>query len=138
MKHRCTVLMVGVAFLVAGCGRKEPPQPLIDSSPPPSIASMQTEQSYNSLKLIMHLSGANGMLGYQVDRAQIDPICNCPTPWQRDYEMQPRREMDQGEVIRLINIRTPNVEFLFRVRAVDALGRLGAWQKTIHIKVIPR
>jgi len=125
-------------MLTAGCGRKLPPQPLIENSPPPSIASMQVERSYNSLKLIMQLAGADGMVGYQIDRAQIDPICHCPTPWQRNYEMPPRVGMDQEKVVRLINIRTPNVEFLFRVRAVDALGRLGAWQKPIQIKVVPQ
>jgi len=131
------MVMVGL-LLLTGCGRKEPPQPLSDQSPPPSIASMQIEQAYNSLKLTMQLAGGGGVLGYQIDRAQIDPICHCQTPWQRDYEVQPKPAMDQGKVIRMITVRTPNVEFFYRIRAVDALGRLGSWSKPMHIKVIPQ
>ncbi|MDX8408906.1 MAG: hypothetical protein R8J84_02495 [Mariprofundales bacterium] len=135
--RRLTMVVMGL-LLLTGCGRKEPPQPLTDQTAPPSIASMQTEQAYNSLKLTMHLAGGGGLLGYQIDRAQIDPFCHCPTPWRRDYEMQPKKAMDQGEVIRLITVRTGNVEFLYRIRAVDALGRLGSWSKPMHIKVIPK
>ncbi len=134
-----TVLLSGIiALLLMGCGRKEPPQPLTESSPPPRIVSLEQEQNYNSLKLTMRLAGAGGVLGYQVDRARTDPICHCRTPWRRDYEFQPRPGMDQERVTRLIGVRTPNVEFFYRVRAVDALGRLGPWSDPIRIKVVPK
>ena len=86
----------------------------------------------------MRLAGGGGILGYQIDRAQIDPICRCPTPWQRDYEFQPRKDMDQKEVLRLITIRTTDVVFLYRIRAIDALGRLGKWSDTLRIKAVPK
>jgi len=127
-----------VGLLVVGCGRKEAPQLLIEQTPPPSIVSMTYMQTYSSIKVSMRLAGGGGLLGYQIDLAQIDPICHCPTAWRRDYELQPRKEMDQHEVIRLITLHRAGVEFLYRIRAVDALGRLGKWSETIHAKAVKK
>ncbi|MDQ6965073.1 MAG: hypothetical protein Q9M13_09165 [Mariprofundales bacterium] len=123
---------LAVALLTAGCGRKEPPQPTIEKSPPPAITSLSYEQNYNSIKVTMRLAGGGGVLGYQVDIAQIDPICHCPTAWRRDYELQPRSDMDNRKVIRIITLHRAGVKFLYRIRAVDALGRLSRWSDTIH------
>jgi len=125
-----------VGLLVVACGRKEPPQLIREQSAPPSIVSMTHEQHYNSIKVMMQMAGGGGFLGYQIDRAQIDPICHCPSEWRRDYEFQPRKGMDQKKVMRLITLHKTGVKFLYRIRAVDALGRLGAWSKTIDAKVV--
>jgi len=138
MHVRIVGCLVVAGLLAVGCGRKEVPQPIIGQTPPPSIVSLAYEQNYNSIKVTMRLTGGGGLLGYQVDRAQIDPICHCPTAWRRDYELPPRKEMDQKEVFRLITVRTPNVAFLYRIRAIDALGRLGMWSATIHAKAVTK
>jgi len=132
LNMRSVGICIFIGLLVVGCGRKEPPQFTLEQTPPPSIVALSHEQNYNSLKVTMRLAGGGGVLGYQVDRAQIDPICHCPTAWRQDYELQPRKEMDQHKVMRLITIHKSDIQFLYRVRAIDALGRLGPWSKTIR------
>ena len=136
MRRLALVVMIGL--LMAGCGRKEMPQPILEQTPPPSIVSLAHEQNYNSIRITMRLAGGGGVLGYQIDMAQTDPICHCRTPWQRDYELQPRKAMDQKDIVRLITIHKSGVEFFYRVRAVDALGRLGQWSKTIRAQPVEK
>ncbi|RMH51088.1 MAG: hypothetical protein D6682_05510 [Zetaproteobacteria bacterium] len=126
--------MVLLLLFAAGCGRKQPPQPLSASTPPPRIAALHHEVSKNALRLRLRLAGAGGVLGYQIDRARIDPICRCRSEWRRDYEFAPRPGMEGEELVHVIPVRLPDVEFLYRVRAIDALGRLGPWSAPMHIR----
>ncbi len=137
-RMRIPLLGMVLGLVMVGCGRKEMPQPVLEQTPPPSIVSLAYEQHYNSIRVTMRLAGGGGFLGYQIDIAQTDPICHCRTPWQRDYELQPRKGMDQKDVVRLITIHKAGVEFFYRIRAVDALGRLGPWSKTIRAQPVER
>lgn len=125
------------AILLFGCGRKEAPQPLANDAPP-TIKAISHELAGNSLKINLQLSGGSQGIGYQIDRAEIDPYCNCPGFWRRFLEETPSAEnFDKPVMSELIPLKTPNVEYAFRVRAFDALGRLGEWSQVIRVKADP-
>ena len=120
------------ALVIAGCGRKEPPQPVADSAPP-AIVSIEHIIAGNSLKLEITLSGGSGGIGYQIDRAEIDPYCKCPGEWRRYVEEVPSpKNFDKSSLQHLINLRSSDVAFAFRVRAVDILGRFSEWSAPIR------
>lgn len=125
--------MLTIALALTGCGRKEPPVPMAPSAPP-AIASMTHEVSANSLKLVLVLSGGSGGVGYQIDRAPIDPYCHCPGFWRRYRASPARPELEGVKTTVLINLRGGDLAYAFRVRAVDALGRLGPWSKVIRVR----
>lgn len=123
----CCLLM-----LLAACGRKEAPQ--IVSGAPPRIAELHHEISGNSLKLQLRLVGGEEGIGYQIDRAEMDPYCKCPSMWRRYYELPPHAKYAGKKLTRLINLRSSKQAYFFRIRAVDGLGRLGPWSKPIQAR----
>ncbi len=132
MKAR--VWLVAWVLMLAACGHKAPPQPA-DASPP-RIVGLKHEVTGPALKLEFVLQGDPAGVGYQIDRAEIDPICNCPTMWQRYFEQPPYPNQVGERQTRLLNLRTLDRTYLFRIRAFDAHGRLGAWSETIRAQAV--
>lgn len=135
---RNTLLMIAVtAFVLSGCGRKEAPRPVADT-PPPAIAAISHEVIGKTLKIELQLSGGSQGIGYQIDRAEIDPYCKCPGFWRRFDEEAPREaNLDKGSFSKLIVLKTPNTEYAFRVRAIDAIGRFSEWSRIFRVKADP-
>ncbi len=132
--RKFVLLFVVAAFVLVGCGRKEPPQPVAENAPP-TIASLKHTIIRNSLNLDIKTSGGSGGIGYQIDRAEMDPYCKCPGIWRRYYEEMPiPKNFDKSSMSQLINLRSGDVEYLFRVRAIDALGRFSEWSRPIRAK----
>jgi predicted small lipoprotein YifL len=123
-----------MVLALAGCGRKEPPVPMAASAPP-SIVSMKYDVHVNTLEIDLVLTGGDaGGVGYQIDRAPIDPYCHCPGFWRR-YRVMPAQPALVGTHTKvLIDLRGGSIEYAFRIRAVDAIGRLGAWSKIIRAR----
>jgi hypothetical protein len=119
------LLIVVAAFVLVGCGRKEPPQVMADA-PAPKIVSFKHSVESNALYLTMKISGGAYGVGYQVDRSEIDPSCKCPSFWRRHYEEVPTKKNLGNELSKVIWLRQEK-EFAFRVRAIDALGRFTEW-----------
>ena len=128
------VAVVGMALMLAGCGRKEPPMPVADTAPP-AIVSMTHSVQVNALVVDMVLSaGDPGGVGYEIDRAPIDPYCNCVGFW-RQYRAEQARPQWVGTKLKvLLDLRGGKLEYAFRIRAVDSMGRLGPWSKVIRAR----
>jgi len=130
------LLIVGIlALLVAGCGRKEPPQVLAKGAPP-QLVDLSYEVNGPVLALSFRLLGNERGIGYQIDRAEMDPYCKCPTIWRRHFEQPPLARQVNEPLKKMINLISYDREFLFRIRAVDADGNLGEWSEPIHAKAV--
>jgi hypothetical protein len=117
-----------VLLVVSGCGRKEAPQALVDAGPP-TIVSLQVMDAEPSKKLAIRLGGGEGGIGYQMERAEMDPYCKCPSEWRRYYE-EPTQTLNYTRVLeRMIRLEVGGHDYVYRLRAVDATGRLGAWRR---------
>ena len=122
--------VVGMALMLGGCGRKEPPVPIANTAPP-AIVSMTQHIHPNTLEIDMVLSGGDpGGVGYQIDRAPIDPYCNCVGFWRRHRVGQARPDRVGAKTQVLLGLH--GGKFAFRIRAVDSMGRLGPWSKVIR------
>jgi len=132
---RKVLFILAIASLVlSGCGRKEPPQPVVNDSPP-KITEISHLISGNSLRIDLKLEGGSYGIGFQIDRAEIDPHCNCPSFWRRYAEAAPKaKNYESPGLSKLINLRDGDVEYAFRVRAIDALGRFSEWSKIIRAR----
>lgn len=126
------VLLCCLILLATACGRKAPPQ--IQSDAPPRIAELQHEIAGNSLKLTLRLVGGEAGVGYQIDRAELDPYCKCPSMWRRYFELPPHPKYAGKPLVRILNLRSGKQTYFFRVRAVDGLGRLGPWSRPIRAR----
>jgi predicted small lipoprotein YifL len=135
MRKRAIVLTAVVTLLaLAGCGRKEPPVPMAVSAPP-AIVSIKHSVHVNTLELDLVLTGGGeGGVGYQIDRAPIDPYCNCPGFWRRYREVPAQRALVGANTKVLIDLRGGTIAYAYRIRAVDAIGRLGPWSKIIQAR----
>jgi len=130
------LLFIMASFVLAGCGRKGPPQPIAENAPP-AIVSIEHLITGNILKLGIKMSGGSGGIGYQIDRAEMDPYCKCPGIWRRNYEELPHpKNFDKSPISHLINLRSGDIEYLYRVRATDALGRFSEWSKPIRARAV--
>jgi len=132
---RKTLLLIAIAAIaLSACGRKEPPQAIADGAPP-TLVAVEHVVAGNSLKLDIKMSGGSRGIGYQIDRAEIDPHCNCPGIWRRHYEELPQAaNFKRPSIPQLINLKSFKTGFAFRVRAVDALGRFSEWSPTIRAR----
>jgi len=131
------IIAVLSVLILTGCGRKEMPQP-VTSEEPPSIVSISHEVAGNSLKIELQLAGGSYGIGYQIDRAEIDPYCKCPGFWRRYLEEAPNpANFDKPRLSQLISIKSLDTEYAFRVRAIDALGRFSEWSQIIRVKIDP-
>ncbi len=128
-------MLLAAAVALGGCGRKEPPQPIAPAAPP-AIAGLQHAVNGPALVLDFRLTGGAGGLGYQIDRAEIDPVCHCPTMWRRYFELPPQPGQGPRQVRKLVPLKTTETEFLFRVRAVDLDGRFGPWSAPIRARAV--
>ncbi|MDQ6959588.1 MAG: hypothetical protein Q9M27_01055 [Mariprofundaceae bacterium] len=130
--RKTLILFMMTGVFLAACGRKEMPQ--VDTGKPPHIEALKHDMAGNSLRLTFAILGGAGPVGYQIDRAEIDPHCNCPGFWQRFFE-QPAIRGQKGKVLsHTLNLRTYKRAFAFRIRAVDFFGNLGAWSNAIRVR----
>jgi len=130
---RKTLVFLMVSGLALGaCGRKE--MPLVDTGKPPHIEALKHDMAGNSLRLTFVLIGGTGPVGYQIDRAEIDPHCNCPIFWRRFYGRPAIRGQKKKVLTHTLNLRNYKRAFAFRIRAVDFFGNLGAWSAPIRAR----
>jgi len=126
-------LLLVAGLMLNGCGRKEAPQMIVEGAAP-QILDLKYEVNGGSLKLDFKLVGVAEGVGYQIDRTEVDPYCKCPGFFRRYFE-QPAFAGQVGEPLtKLINLKTTEREFVFRIRAVDAQGNLGAWSELMHAR----
>ena len=129
-------LLLVTVLLISGCGRKEAPQIHGDAGEKPQIVGLQYEVVGNVLQLSFTLVGDANGVGYQIDRTQMDPYCQCLGRWRRYYERPPFAEQVGKSLTKPINLKTDKVEFIYRIRAVDTFGNLGSWSKAIHARAV--
>ncbi|MDQ6987727.1 MAG: hypothetical protein Q9M25_07990 [Mariprofundaceae bacterium] len=128
------LILLGVITLIAlgGCGRKELPQP--DTSEPLRLVNLTYKKEVSILQLRFTILGGVGPVGYQIDRAETDPNCDCLTLWRRHFE-QPTIPKLKGKVLlRNLKLLSYKREFAFRIRAVDSMGNLGAWSAAMRAR----
>ncbi|MDQ6968818.1 MAG: hypothetical protein Q9M14_09070 [Mariprofundaceae bacterium] len=125
---RKLLLLCLTVLVMVGCGRKEPPQVIVDTNPP-AIASIHVVDADPSKQLQIQLEGGSGGVGYQMDRAEMDPYCKCPSTWLRYYEEYPLPRNNTKELHKMIRLKVGGHDYVYRLRAIDALGRLGSWHK---------
>jgi len=125
--HKFLLLFLAL-LLMAGCGRKEPPQVIV-SADAPEIASIKIMDAERTRKLEIQLADGAGGVGYQMERAEMDPYCKCPSVWRRYYEEPPLERNNTRVLQKIIRLEVGGNDFTYRLRAIDALGRLGAWQR---------
>jgi len=123
-----------IAVILGGCGRKEAPQPIIASSEKPQLLNLQYEQAGNVLKLSFGLSGNPKGVGYQIDRTEIDPYCQCPGFWRRYSDQHALPDLANRTTKKIINLKTTKSEFAYRLRATDLDGNFGPWSKVIRAR----
>lgn len=131
---RKVLLILAIAALaLTGCGRKEPPQPIANDTPP-VLTKVSHEISGNILKIEVEISGGSNGIGFQIDRTEIDPYCNCPGFWRRYHEATPFAGNFGKPLSQVITLKDLSKEYLFRVRAIDALGRFSDWSEIIRAR----
>ena len=128
-QKRIWILLVAVLIL-SGCGRKEAPQ-IIHDSQPPQLVDFRYELQGMIIKLDFKLTGSPEGVGFQVDRAEMDPYCKCPGLWRRFFEQQPSPKYNGVATTKFLGLQQ-ETDYVFRIRAVDAAGQLGPWSKNIH------
>jgi predicted small lipoprotein YifL len=131
------LFLLGMLTLVAlgGCGRKELPQP--DTSAPLRIVDLKAEKAVSVLQLRFTIQGGFGPVGYQIDRAEVDPVCSCLTAWQRYFEQPALTHQKDTQLVRNLKLLDPHREFAFRIRAVDSVGNLSTWSKPMRARADP-
>jgi len=112
-------------MVLSGCGRKEAPQ--ADTSEPLRIVDLQSAKEVSILQLTFTILGGTDYVGYQIDRAEFDEICDCLTPWQRTFEKEPLPKQKAKILVHNLKLLTHKREFAFRIRAVDSAGNLSPW-----------
>lgn len=128
-------VIVGVlAMLVAGCGLKQPPH-VLPTGAPPQIVDLTSEVNGPALVLNFRLLGSARGVGYQIDRAEIDPYCKCPSMWRRYFDQPALPQQVNEPLKKLISLGSYRV-YLFRIRAVDVEGNLGEWSKPIRAQAV--
>jgi len=134
LRHSISPFLAGLmlAMILTGCGHKEAPHPVSDSLVKPQLLGLQYEQAGNVLKLSFELRGDPKGVGYQIDRTQIDPYCQCPGFWRRYHEQQPLADLVNRTTKKIVNLKTSKVEFVYRLRAIDVNGNFGPWSKLIR------
>ncbi|MDX8412139.1 MAG: hypothetical protein R8K46_09775 [Mariprofundaceae bacterium] len=124
--------LIAGLLLLSACGLKEAPQ-LVQDLGPPEIADFKYSMEGNGLRMTFKLRGGAGGIGYQVDRAEIDPACDCPSFWRRFYEQPPLANQNGRRQQRTLGVPFER-NFAFRIRAVDGLGHLGAWGEVMRVR----
>ena len=135
MRKTWAIGLCAVLLAAAACGRKLPPQPVADK--PPRILRLDHSVQVNSLVLHIVVTGSAEGVGYQVDRAEYDPYCKCPSFWRRYFERTPVPKQSGRELTKLFNIGEGQKAYFFRVRAIDSLGRFSPWSKPFLVRGKP-
>ncbi len=116
-------------FLLGACGKKTDLVVYDDSAPEPELTQVSFQASATTFDILLSIQGGSGAVRYEVDRAEVDPSCNCISGWLRYYESSP--SMRRSGLAHHFQLRKPDVVYAFRVRAVDSLGRKTAWSKVM-------
>jgi hypothetical protein len=132
MRNRIWILLMAV-LLLGGCGRKEAPQ-IVHDSQPPQLVNLQHELNGMVLKLDFELAGSPEGVGFQIDRAAIDPYCKCPGLWRRYLEELATAKKVGVPMTKILRLRSTTIEHVFRIRAVDTAGQFGPWSE--HIRTL--
>ncbi|MDX8377041.1 MAG: hypothetical protein R8L53_03350 [Mariprofundales bacterium] len=119
--------------LITGCGRKTAPQ-VISNDAPPIVTKFKQAFAINALKISFVLTGGKKGVGYQIDRAEVDPYCDCINSWRRYLDIAPRAKNRDVLTTRIIHVPTNGLAYMYRLRAVDDIGRLGIWNTPIRVK----
>jgi len=135
---QCSVwMLLVISIVLTGCGRKEMPQPATNPGDlKPQLVDFQYEQSGKVLKVTFALRGNPAGMGYQVDRTQIDPYCQCPGFWRRYIVQEPMAHLANQKTVKMIDLKTTKTEFVYRFRATDMNGNFGSWSKMIRARAI--
>jgi len=130
------LLLAGVITLVVlgGCGRKEMPQP--DTNEPLRIVDLQSSIEVSILHLSFTILGGSDLVGYQIDRAEVDPVCNCLTGWQRHFEQETLPRQKAKVLVRNLKLLSYERDFAFRIRAVDSAGNLTPWSAPMRARAV--
>ncbi|MDQ6962162.1 MAG: hypothetical protein Q9M28_06475 [Mariprofundaceae bacterium] len=126
------IIALMTVLLLFGCGRKEIPSLQQTSATPPAITKLSHKVIGQVVHFHLNLEGGSGSIGYQLDRAVLDPYCKCPSSWQRYSEMSPLARHQGERFSRLFALPLEDTTYLFRMRAVDGQGHLGAWSQTMQ------
>ncbi|PIY53911.1 MAG: hypothetical protein COZ01_01985 [Zetaproteobacteria bacterium CG_4_10_14_0_8_um_filter_55_43] len=119
-------------IVLGGCGRKEFPHP--DTSEPLRIVDLQSSKEVSVLQLTFTILGGSDQVGYQIDRAEVDSVCDCLTPWRRNFEQPPLPKKKGIVLIRNFKLLSHDREFAFRLRAVDSAGNLSPWSAPMRAR----
>ena len=125
-------LLLIALLLFGACGKKTALIVYDDSAPEPVLESVASSVSANVLSLSLDMSGGGGAVSYQIDRAEVDPSCQCINNWLRFYESSASSQ--RSGLKRRVKLSYPDKIYAFRVRVVDSLGRKSAWSKVIKAK----
>ena len=121
--------MVLSAFFLGACGKKTGLIVYDDSAPEPELTQVSFQTSATTFDLFLSIQGGSGAVLYEVDRAEVDPSCNCIADWLRYYESSASAQRTGLE--HHFKLRWQGVVYAFRVRAVDSIGRKTAWSKVM-------
>jgi len=119
-------------MVLGGCGRKEMPQP--DTSEPLRIVDLKWSKEVSILHIAFTIQGGSDAVGYQVDRAELDSVCDCMTPWRRHQEQATLATQKGVELVRNFKLLSHEREFAFRIRAVDSAGNLSPWSAPMRVR----
>ena len=128
------VLLVVLLALLAGCGKKTDLIAYDDSAPEPVLVAVSSSSDTQTFHLKLDVSGGSDLVLYQVDRAEVDPSCQCIAGWLRYYESS--LSAQRLGLQHHFKLQRADIKYAFRVRVVDSLGRKTAWSKTMQTKAI--
>ncbi len=123
-------------LLLLGCGRKEPPR-IETPGVAPEISRLDVDVTEEVVRIRLRLRGGREGIGYQIDRAEMDPHCRCPDLWRRYFELPPSPLHAGKEIVKIIRMEAGEKRYFYRFRAVDGLGHLGPWSRVIRAESKP-
>jgi len=128
------VIVVVLLALLAACGKKTDLIAYDDSAPEPVLVDVSSSSDTQTFHLKLDVSGGSHLLLYQVDRAEVDPGCQCIAGWLRYYESS--LSAQRTGLQHHFKLQRADITYAFRVRVVDSLGRKTAWSKIMQTKVV--
>ena len=126
-------VLIAVLLALAGCGLKTNLVVYDDSAPMPQMVNLSHQMHGDMLDLQLDIVGGSGTVFYQIDRAEVEPDCQCIGHWLRYYESSASTQ--RKGLVRHIKLRKSNVTYAFRLRVKDNLGRVSGWSQTLKVNV---